>query len=222
MSAQNGSADSTKRDSINTSETPTFDKGKGKATADPTSHDMSMGEEEDSSSEEEIDEASVRKYFETQEHQLTRIIQTAEVGTSNSLPFSIASGSHTYYDTVDDVDEDNMEEIDTSNIVGRRTRGRQIDFAKAAQDLPEDDEDEEDDDDFEEPVADEDKMEEQVERYRACCQSFVADSAIQWLENPIIASYVELGLSPGYHFSLILKPIASIVVFMLATKVYIE
>lgn len=53
-----------------------------------------------------------------------------------------------------------MEEIDTNNIVGRRTRGRQIDFAKAAQDLPEDDEDEEDDDDFEEPVADEDKMEE--------------------------------------------------------------
>lgn len=62
--------------------------------------------------------------------------------------------------SADDVDEDNMEEIDTSNIVGRRTRGRQIDFAKAAQDLPEDDEDEEDDDDFEEPVADEDKMEE--------------------------------------------------------------
>lgn len=53
-----------------------------------------------------------------------------------------------------------MEEIDTNNIVGRRTRGRQIDFAKAAQELPEDDEDEEDDDDFEEPVADEDKMEE--------------------------------------------------------------
>ncbi len=55
-----------------------------------------------------------------------------------------------------------MEEIDTSNIIsdGRRTRGRQIDFAKAAQELPEDDDDEEDDDDFEEPVADEDKMEE--------------------------------------------------------------
>ena len=41
--------------------------------------------------------------------------------------------------TVVDIDEDNMEEIDTSNIVGRRTRGRLIDFAKAAQDLPEDD-----------------------------------------------------------------------------------
>jgi hypothetical protein len=58
MSGQNGSADSTKRESINTSETSTFDKGKGKATADPMSHDMSMGEEEDSSSEDEVDEAS--------------------------------------------------------------------------------------------------------------------------------------------------------------------
>lgn len=54
-----------------------------------------------------------------------------------------------------------MEEIDTSNIIsdGRRTRGRQIDFAKAAKELPEDEEDEEDDGDFEAP-ADEDKMDE--------------------------------------------------------------
>lgn len=54
-----------------------------------------------------------------------------------------------------------MEEIDTSNIIsgGRRTRGRQIDFAKAAEELPEEEEDEDDDDDFEEPVE-EDKMEE--------------------------------------------------------------
>ena len=55
-----------------------------------------------------------------------------------------------------------MEEIDTSNILsdGRRTRGRQIDFAKAAEELPEEEEDEEeDDDDFEGP-AEEDKMEE--------------------------------------------------------------
>jgi hypothetical protein len=60
----------------------------------------------------------------------------------------------------DEPDDDNMEEIDTSNILsdGRRTRGRQIDFAKAAEELPEEEE-EEDDDDFEEP-ADEDKMEE--------------------------------------------------------------
>ena len=58
-------------------------------------------------------------------------------------------------------DEDNMEEIDTSNIVGRRTRGKNIDWAEADKKSKEagdlDDEDEEDDD-FEEP--EEDKMEE--------------------------------------------------------------
>ena len=49
-------------------------------------------------------------------------------------------------------DEDNMEEIDTSNIVGRRTRGRHVDYRKAAEEakdeLPDED-DEEDDEDFE-------------------------------------------------------------------------
>jgi hypothetical protein len=61
----------------------------------------------------------------------------------------------------DEPDDDNMEEIDTSNILsdGRRTRGRQIDFAKAAEELPEDEDDDDDDDDFEEPTE-EDKMEE--------------------------------------------------------------
>lgn len=52
-----------------------------------------------------------------------------------------------------------MEEIDLDNIVGRRTRGRQIDFAKAAEQLPEEDDEDDDDDDFEVP-EDEDKMEE--------------------------------------------------------------
>ncbi len=54
-------------------------------------------------------------------------------------------------------DEDNMEEIDTDNIIndGRRTRGKTIDFAKAAEELPEvGDEDDEDDDDFEEKEDD--------------------------------------------------------------------
>ena len=61
----------------------------------------------------------------------------------------------------DEDDDDNMEEIDLDNIIagGRRTRGRQIDFAKAAEETPEDDEDEEDDEDFE-IDEDEDKMEE--------------------------------------------------------------
>lgn len=46
-----------------------------------------------------------------------------------------------------------MQEIDLDNVVGRRTRGRVIDFAKAAEEnpAPEDDEDEDEDDDFEDP-----------------------------------------------------------------------
>ncbi|KAK0639290.1 histone chaperone domain CHZ-domain-containing protein [Cercophora newfieldiana] len=47
-------------------------------------------------------------------------------------------------------EEDGMEEIDTNNVIGRRTRGKVIDFAKAAAENPaEDDEDEDEDDDFE-------------------------------------------------------------------------
>jgi hypothetical protein len=51
-----------------------------------------------------------------------------------------------------------MEEIDEENIMGRRTRGRNIDFAQAAKNLEEDDEDEEEDEDFVDEDAD--KMEE--------------------------------------------------------------
>lgn len=51
-----------------------------------------------------------------------------------------------------------MDEIDLKNIVdgGRRTRGRVIDFAKAAEENPAQDEDDEDDDeDFQAPDNDE-------------------------------------------------------------------
>jgi hypothetical protein len=51
-----------------------------------------------------------------------------------------------------------MEEIDEENIMGRRTRGRNIDFAEAAKNLDEDDDDEDEDGDFVD--GDEDKMEE--------------------------------------------------------------
>jgi hypothetical protein len=34
-----------------------------------------------------------------------------------------------------------MEEIDTANVIGSRTRGKNIDFAKANQELGDDDED---------------------------------------------------------------------------------
>jgi hypothetical protein len=46
-----------------------------------------------------------------------------------------------------------MEEIDTSNIVPSRTRGKTIDYAKAAQELGEDDDEDEDDEDFHEDDA---------------------------------------------------------------------
>ncbi|OIW27428.1 hypothetical protein CONLIGDRAFT_682482 [Coniochaeta ligniaria NRRL 30616] len=47
-------------------------------------------------------------------------------------------------------DEDNMEEIDLDNVIGKRTRGKVIDFAKAAEENPAEEEDDEDDDeDFE-------------------------------------------------------------------------
>lgn len=49
----------------------------------------------------------------------------------------------------EEADEDNMEEIDTSNIVQSRTRGKNIDYAEAAKAMDgEDDDDEEDDEDF--------------------------------------------------------------------------
>jgi hypothetical protein len=51
---------------------------------------------------------------------------------------------------VEEPDEDNMEEIDTANVIGSRTRGKNIDFAKANQELG-DDEEEDDDEDFVDP-----------------------------------------------------------------------
>ena len=55
-----------------------------------------------------------------------------------------------------------MAEIDTNNIImsGRRTRGKTIDFAKAAQEEGAPEEDEDDDDDFEAGEEDEDAMQE--------------------------------------------------------------
>ncbi|PPJ58360.1 hypothetical protein CBER1_04478 [Cercospora berteroae] len=55
----------------------------------------------------------------------------------------------------EEADEDNMEEIDQDNIVASRTRGKNIDYAEAAKELPEE-EDEDDDEDFQ----DDDAMEE--------------------------------------------------------------
>ncbi|KAJ4287550.1 Histone H2A.Z-specific chaperone CHZ1 [Kalmusia sp. IMI 367209] len=49
-------------------------------------------------------------------------------------------------------DEDTLAEIDPQNIVGSRTRGKNIDFAKAAEELGEGaDEEDEEDEDFNDP-----------------------------------------------------------------------
>ncbi|RYP50094.1 hypothetical protein DL768_004298 [Monosporascus sp. mg162] len=67
-------------------------------------------------------------------------------------------------DAAEDEEEDGMEEIDLNNIVegGRRTRGRVIDWAKAAEENPAEDDDDEDEDDFEpeKEKDDDDKMDE--------------------------------------------------------------
>lgn len=59
--------------------------------------------------------------------------------------------------TDEEDEEEGQEEIDLNNVIGSRTRGKVIDFAKAAEENPaEDDEDEDDDDDFEGDEMDED------------------------------------------------------------------
>ncbi|KAI6249419.1 hypothetical protein HI914_02249 [Erysiphe necator] len=64
-------------------------------------------------------------------------------------------------DVVDPDEEDTMEEIDPQNIISgeRRTRGRNIDFAKAAKELGPDDEDEDEEDEDFEIVEDEEMKE---------------------------------------------------------------
>ncbi len=52
-----------------------------------------------------------------------------------------------------------MEEIDLDNVIGRRTRGKVIDFAKAAEENPVDEDEDDDDEDFE-GEEEEDRMDE--------------------------------------------------------------
>merc|ERR1712137_117127 len=60
------------------------------------------------------------------------------------------SGAEDQAGEPEEPDEDNMEEIDTSNVLQSRTRGKNIDFAKANQELGDEDE-EDDDEDFVDP-----------------------------------------------------------------------
>lgn len=107
---------------------------KGKA---PVTEDLSMDEESSSDEDQEV----------------------SRIAVFGLLHFHLANpniAQAAQEQPLEEADDDNMEEIDESNIItgGRRTRGKNIDFAKAAQELGDDEEDEEDDDDFEEPEDD--------------------------------------------------------------------
>ncbi|PGH13750.1 hypothetical protein AJ79_03449 [Helicocarpus griseus UAMH5409] len=94
------------------SESSGLDKGKGKAVENYPAEDVSMGEDEESSSDESVAE---------------------------DLPV----------DEEDESAQDNLEPISADNIItgGRRTRGKNIDFAEAARKAQEDGQIDEDDDD---------------------------------------------------------------------------
>ncbi|MCJ1397994.1 Histone H2A.Z-specific chaperone [Xylographa trunciseda] len=139
MSDHNGSTN-VGSEKVNPSETPVSAKGKGKAV-DPTPQDMSMDEDDETSEEEEGAE------------------EEGHEDAGKTLDPNAGKSFQCLTKYVEEEDADNMEEISTDNIIndGRRTRGKTIDFAQAAQEAGEDlDDDEDDDDDFE----DEDAMKE--------------------------------------------------------------
>ncbi|KAL8959446.1 MAG: hypothetical protein Q9193_003693 [Seirophora villosa] len=119
------------------------EKGKGKAVDTP--QDVSMGEDEDDSSDQETGaEEDVRS---DHVHYANATRGFADFKTSQEPEQA-------------DEDEDDQQEIDPSNIVGSRTRGKAIDYNKVdPAEFPEDDEDD-DDDDFEDPEANPDAMQE--------------------------------------------------------------
>ena len=134
-------------------------KGKGKATEATT--DVSMGEDDSSSDEETGAEDEVCPWPLTMPcllRNIAYIIHSYSQRKSVSLTRTTSSYIKRLADTgmraAEEEDEDNMEEIDTDNIIndGRRTRGKSIDFAKAAEEAGDelDDDDDEEDDDFEE------------------------------------------------------------------------
>lgn len=76
-----------------------------------------------------------------------RLVNVSLISATNAIQWSTQQLTH---ETAEEVDEDNMEEIETANIMSSRTRGKNIDFAKANQELGDDDEDD-DDEDFVDP-----------------------------------------------------------------------
>lgn len=143
----------------------TVTEGKGKGKAVDTPHDVSMGEDDSSSDEETGAEDEVllwsRQCIVRSGTSLTQCTYSQRKSVSLITPILAHTERSANTDAIaaEEEDDDNMEEIDTDNIIsdGRRTRGKSIDFAKAAENAGEaldDDDDDEEDDDFEEKEDD--------------------------------------------------------------------
>lgn len=124
------------------------DKGKGKAPAPDAMEESG----EDESSEESGAEDQVRSNCILQaEAQITNLVA---IGCWYDLPLPRATARrHVLIQLTEEPEdeEETMAEIDTDNIVGKRTRGKNIDFAKAAKELGDEDDEDDDDDDFNDP-----------------------------------------------------------------------
>jgi hypothetical protein len=143
-------------------------KGKATATAEEAPADVTMDEDDD---DEDDDEDEVSSHF----HRVhvhgchARLLTDCLLGCRRwyvccpriaTPPFDCAFVCPNSHDLAEEDDDNgNPEEaISLENVVGRRTRGKVIDFAKAAEENPADeDEDEDEDEDFEE---EDDKMDE--------------------------------------------------------------
>ncbi|KAI9823108.1 MAG: hypothetical protein M1826_000259 [Phylliscum demangeonii] len=100
-------------------------KGKGRAIEDAEDDDE-MDDEEDDDDDDEDDEADLEDDEEDEDEEMGGDDETAKTGTDHGPV---------------------LEKVSTTNIInsGRRTRGKNIDFAKAGDDLVDEDEDEDDD-----------------------------------------------------------------------------
>lgn len=119
-------------------------KGKGKAT-----EEMAMDDDDSDETSDEVSHTHTKKLPTSP----ARCTSFSTLRTNPWRAFQVEGDADP-----EDADEDNMEEIDTENIMGSRTRGKNIDYAEAAKNMEaEDDEDEEDDEDFKDD-DDDDKM----------------------------------------------------------------
>ncbi|KAK2793614.1 hypothetical protein FQN51_001192 [Onygenales sp. PD_10] len=140
-----------------------LDKGKGKESENPQFADVSMGEEDDSSSDESAAEEQVDGkilhwrfcIFTGRIHKIGTFHRNTRrlICLLNLSNFANQSPHAQPYTEDDEAAQDDLNEISEENIInsGRRTRGKVINFAEAAakaQEAGEDLDDDDDDEDF--------------------------------------------------------------------------